>query len=73
MPFEFIPPSPRSQQKSTDGEPRAHAEEVVLFGPTEATTRHDPAPEGIELFEPEEIAGKTAETPEESGLFGPME
>ena len=74
MPFEFIPPSPsRTRQKSTAGEPRADAEEVVLFGPTEATTRHEPAPEGNELFEPEEIAGKPAEIPEETGLFGPVE
>jgi hypothetical protein len=74
MPFEFIPPSPsRTRQKSTAGEPRTDADEVVLFGPTEATTRHEPAPEGIKLFEPAEIAGKPAEIPEQTGLFGPME
>jgi len=74
MPFEFISPSPgRTRQKSTAGEPRNHTEEVVLFGPTEATTRHEPAPEEIELFKPVEIAGNPEEIAEETGLFGPVE
>ena len=74
MPFEFISPSPgRKRKKSTAGQPRTDADEVVLFGPTEATTRHEPTPEGIELFEPAEIAGKPAEIPEETGLYGPVE
>ena len=74
MPFEFISPSPsRTRQKSNAGEPRTDTDEVVLFGPTEATTRHEPAPDGIDLFEPAEIAGKPAEIPEQAGLFGPVE
>jgi hypothetical protein len=74
LPLDLLRPSTgRTGLKRAEEEATTVAGEIGLFGPVEATTRHKPAPEGIELFEPAEITGKPAQIPEETGLFGPME
>ena len=59
--------------RETSDTPKTSLATAELFTSEEAKSQTIVVSEEMELFEPEEIAGKPAGTPEETGLFGPLE
>ncbi len=76
LPIDFVLPSPGpAEPKNTEPAAAGATSGLHLFGPVDEDAEQAPASDGIELFDPQEIAEASAEDedPEEPGLFGPME